>query len=234
MFRRLIRYGLALLPFLAAPALSDAAVITYDLNCIISGGSVEGGNSNCANGILSPSYGTLTYADNASDPNKVDVTIDLTSNSSGDPRKALHFFFNYDDAKFGNSTSFVFTGDLTTYSIAENAQKPDGYSGFLDIQSPATGNGGFEPITFTIALAGTDLNPADFNFLDTLNKIFAAVHIGNCGPESGICDQTSPGGNSIWVGATPRTTTVPEPTTLLLLGAGLLLVGMARTRTRQT
>lgn len=233
MFKRIFRYGLTLLPLLAAPALSDAAVITYDLNCIISGGSIEGGNSNCANGILSPSYGTVTYADNAIDPNKVDVTIDLTDNVSGDPRKALSFVFNYDDSKFSNSTPFVFAGDLTTYSIAENATKPDGYSGFLDIQSPATGNGGFEPITFTIALAATDLNPADFDFLDTLGKIFAAVHIGNCGPDSGICDQTSPGGNSIWVGAT-RVTTVSEPTTLLLIGAGLLLAGLARTRTRQT
>src|SRR4030095_3907406 len=107
----------------------------------------------------------------------VDVTIDLTGSGS----KALEMAFNYDDTKFSNATPFVLTGDITTALIDENNIKADGFNGGdFDVQVPKTGNGGFEPITFNIALAGIDLTVADFNFLDTSSQLFNAVHIGNC------------------------------------------------------
>jgi hypothetical protein len=189
---------------------ADAATIVYDLTCII------GGSLTCGQ----PSYGTVTFADNASNTSKVDVAIDLT----GSQEKVQSFYFNYNDTKFSNSTTFAFTGDVTTYSISENHQQADGYSsGKFDIQTPAHGNIGTEPISFTIGLASVDLNPADFAFRDTSGKLYNAVHIGNC--DFGICSDRV---TSVWVGA-PDPVAAPEPGSLGLLAAMLLgLTTLAR------
>lgn len=184
-----------------------ATLISYDLTCVISG------TLSCGQ----PSYGTVTVQDNASDPNKVDFTVDVI----GTGTKVLEFIFNYDPTKFSSSTSFVLTGDVSSYLNSEDGVQADGYSaGKFDVQTPATGNIGNEPISFTIALASTDLNPADFNFSDTSGKLFDAVHIGNL-PN---------GGGSIWVGSPGAGGggsgggggDVPEPGTIALLAMGLL------------
>ena len=167
--------ALAALVALAAGR-ADAAALTYDLTCIISS------SLSCGQ----PSYGTVTFADDATHPQKVDVTIDLTGNQE----KVQSFYFNYNDAIFGNSTSFIFSGDVTTYSINENQQKADGYSaGKFDIQTPNHGNIGTEPISFIIGRTGVDLDPDDFEFRDTSNKLYNAVHIGNC--DVGACSHAA-------------------------------------------
>jgi hypothetical protein len=194
---------------------SQAAVISHDLNTIINGGSSLSSTA---------SFGTITISDNATDANKLDFSINLV----GTGEKALSVYLNYNDATFSNSSAFVFTGGVTTRAISENSQQADGYTaGKFDIQTPATGNGGFEPLNFTVALSGTDLNPSMFDFTDTSGKLFAAVHIGNCGAST--CTPGATGEASIWVGAGPSTS-VPEPGSLMLLASGLLPLAFLRRR----
>jgi hypothetical protein len=202
---------------------ASALPISYDLNCIIPDG--------CVSEDVVPSYGTVTFDDSAGDPTKVDVTIELVGTS----QIVQGMWFNYDDAQFENN-AFVFSGDVTSGIVDENDQKPDGYpNDTFDIQVPATGNlsGDPEPYMFTISLALVDLDPSDFDFKDVLQHIFVAVHIGNCGPaEPRICEPGQTGNNSIFVGALGAPTSVPEPGTLSLFGAGLAGLGWVLRRRR--
>ncbi|PLZ80512.1 hypothetical protein CEN44_29450, partial [Fischerella muscicola CCMEE 5323] len=192
---------------------SDFTSIVYNLDCVISGtvgnNSYSGGN--CTNAGVS--FGTLTIKQNPSDPTKVDVVIDLAGDNV---HKILDVSLNYDDSKFQNNAFEVSSSspyDVKSYNVAENSIKAGPYSGLdLQISPKATGpsNDGY---TATISLDAFDLNPEDFDFQDQLNKIFAAVHIGNYGNNPGVS-----GGNSIWVGASsyykappPPPAKVPEP-----------------------
>lgn len=214
--KQLLMGGIAALAFgiLADIGSSQAAAITYSLNEIINGGSSL---------TSSPSFGSVTFSDNTTDANKVDVSISL----NGTGEKTLAFYFNYDPS-FGSSTPFTVSGGVTTLSNSENNQQADGYTaGKFDIQTPEHGNAGTEPLNFTIALSGTNLDPSSFNFTDTSGHLFDALHIGNCGDE-----RCTPGGNgeaSIWVGATPATA-VPEPASILLLASALLPLAVLRRR----
>lgn len=211
--------GIAALAFgmLVDVGTSHAAIMTYALNEIINGGS-----------SLTPSasFGSVTFSDNTSDANKVDVAISL----NGTGQKTLAFYFNYDPT-FGSSTHFTVSGGVSTLSNSENNQQADGYTaGKFDIQTPATGNAGTEPLNFTIALSGTNLDPSDFNFTDLSGHLFDALHIGNCGDDT--CTPAGLNGDaSIWVGAGPATA-VPEPTSILLLGSALLPLAILRRRNR--
>ncbi|OKH14379.1 hypothetical protein NIES592_09955 [Fischerella major NIES-592] len=200
-------------PSSTSTASSDFSSIVFNLDCVISGtvGNNSYSGSNCTNAGVS--FGTLTIKQNPFDSTKVDVVIDLAGDNV---HKILDVSLNYDDSKFQNNAFEVSSSspyDVKSSNVAENSIKAGPYSG-LDLKtSPkATGpsNDGF---TATISLDAFDLNPEDFNFQDQLNKIFAAVHIGNYGNDPGVS-----GGNSIWVGASsyykappPPPAKVPEP-----------------------
>jgi hypothetical protein len=199
---------------------ASAATMSYALDTILGG-------------TLTPSafnYGTFTYADNAN--GSVDFTID--TNPTGE--RVQEVFLNYNDTRFSNATSFTVTGDVTSFQTKENNQQADGYSsGKFDIQLPSNGNIGFAPITFNIALASQTLTIADFEFIDTSNSLYNAVHLGACGSNVPGC----PSGQSIWVGGDGLTTTqfnnkseVPEPTSMALFGVGVIGLGMLRRRMR--
>src|SRR3954462_2244892 len=94
----------ALLAFTLGGA--QAAVISHDLNTIINGG---------ASLSSTPSFGTITISDNASDATKLDFSVSL----AGTGQKVLSVYLNYNDATFSNSSAFVFTGGVTTGAISE-------------------------------------------------------------------------------------------------------------------
>ncbi|MBG1264215.1 hypothetical protein [Nostoc commune] len=206
---------------------ANAASFTYNLDCVISGTvgtqSYSGGSS-CAK--VDTSFGTLTIKDNAADAKKVDVVIDL---AGANKHKIQTFDLNYDDIKFQNSAFKIsaaspYAMGSNPIAVEENNQKPSGYKGKLDLEiNPSSTGPSNDGFTATISLNNFDLNAADFNFKDTLNQIFAAVHIGNYGNNPGVS-----GANSIWVGSTsyyqapPKPKYVPEPSTTVALGLFVL------------
>ena len=200
---------------------AHSAAISFDLNCIVTG------NNTCTSSLT---YGTISFTDNAGDTNAVDVTVDLV----GTGQRIQNVVFNYNDATFENN---AFSISPETVGVAENGKTMPPLNGlFFDLQVPANANmNTADPYVGTLTLAGFNLNPEDFNFKDSTGTLFAAVHIGTCGPNDGTCLPGQTGENSIKVGAPgDGLTPVPEPTTLLLLGsaAGIGLVQRWRRRPR--
>jgi len=170
-----------------------ASALVYDLNTLISGNSLT----------PTSSWGTFEITDNG---DSVDIEVNLIGD--GD-LKVLSFYFNYDDAAFENDPFSI----LPSVSVDENDLQADGYTlGKFDLVVPDTGNLGFEPYTGTLSLVGFNLDPEDFNFLDSGGNLFVAVHIGSIGEND----------DSLWVGSGNGTPPIPEPGTILLLGGGLL------------
>jgi hypothetical protein len=183
---------------------------SFPLNYTISGGAAS---------PSTVSFGTITFT-TITDPTDdyVRVDVDLVDTTSGDPHKVLGVWLNYNDAKFDSSTQDFYPN----IQEGENSLgSPGGYVNAWDLHAPETGNLGFEPQSFLICLAGTDLAVEDFLFTDNRGGgLIAGVHIGNYGGEPG-----RPGEDSIMVAAAPT----PIPGTFLLFGSGLAgLFGLRR------
>src|SRR5687768_3882467 len=161
--------------------------LSFDLNCAITA-------SGC---IPTASYGTITVTDSG---NSVIVTVDLVGSGAN---KVLKVDLNTDL----NSTGWSVTGGVNNLIASTNGVMADGYSaGRFDLQVPGTGNGGFEPLTFTLSKTSTNLNESNFNPLDSNGLMYAAVHIGSLActnQAAGLCSPGVRGENSLWVGSRP-------------------------------
>jgi hypothetical protein len=224
---RRVGIGLAVALVAAVPARSEAAVITWQLNCVIAGGAV------CTD---SSSLGTVTLTDGAVGT----VTGVLDYSGNGVLKDSVYLNFN---PTLDNTGWNVTGAKLDSFLADENNIKADGYNGDFDLRILFQ-NSQFEPYAFTITRTG--LTTADFLFRDDDNtQLFVAAHI-----QSGV---TSTGADcSIWMGSKGTGTptgpappcgpgggggggggggqTIPEPTSLALFG--LAALGAARARRR--
>ena len=194
------------------PASGEA--LSFSLNCIMTG------SNTCTPSV---SYGTISFTDN---DDGVDIQVDLV----GTGQRIQTVLFNYDDAKFANDPFSI----APSVSVVENGNTlPPFNGGGFDLQIPSQANMNTpDPYLGTLALASVNLDPGDFNFKDSSGTLFAAVHIGTCGPnEPAACLPGQTGTNSIKVGALgDPLTPVPEPTTLLLWGTTVVGLGLLKRR----
>lgn len=223
--QRLSLCALAVCLFSAA---LPAATLTYDLVCILA----NSGTNSCSN---SPTFGTVTLTDlTGADLGKVSVTVNLTGSGTN---KFKDLLLNFNSA--ANSTVTKITSDQTgsTNLLDLDDLEMNPYSGKFDVAG-STASAISEPYTaklsgFNVSNVAVALSTAAFNVKDTNNLFYVAVHVQNISCPNGACVPGQSGGGSIKVAGLLRPsddTTIPEPFTTALVGAGLVAVGLLKRR----
>ncbi len=206
---RILGLGALLASLAAAPAM-NAATITYDLT--VNGCSGSGG---CGTGT----FGTIQLTDNGLTGSAAAVNVVLTLTQAGE---------RFAGSGAGDALEFNVAGTVTITAITSGfavGPAPDTASTFGSFSHSVTcttcqgGQAGNPsgPLSFTV---GSSSGVTISSFTGNPTYFFASDIVGN--------------GNTGNVGALGTTTsTTPEPTTLSMLGAGLLGLGFIRSRVRK-
>ena len=194
-------------------------------------------NFSFGTGSAGTTFLTATF-DDQNTAGSVILTIDVSTLAVGS--RGLSFFFNYT----GNPSDLTDTGGGFSYVFAGTADAPKNVTnifddtaiccqadgdGFYDIEFNWTGNKKFlQSNTFTATITFAGLVATDF--IDTSvagpqGAFCTAAHIADAGGKDTESDH---------LGGSCRETEIPEPSTLLLFGTGLIGLGVLARRRRTT
>ncbi len=222
-----MKFGLrkSLVSFLFASALAlpaAADTLTLKLTCVL-------GNTACTSG---PSFGTITLVDTGA--NQVQLTVNV-----------LNTGIKFRDLALNLTSAGLALTDITSslsenLVISSNGFSNPNYTGLFDLGvSGAQGwnTAGPTPYVTTLAGVGGTLKVAMFNQLDSLNNVYAEIHLQSISCDDGACTPQQTGRGSIKVGGIldsyVTTNSVPEPQSAALLGTGLIGLAFAAKRMRR-
>jgi hypothetical protein len=197
----------------------NAATIALDLTCSLNGLASSG---SCSPG---PVFGTITLEDlTGVDAGKVEVTVDLGFAGTQNFRILMLNFV-------GAATTITDTDPSQNVVLINNNYSISPYGGLFDLGSG--GGMGWDAMTagpYSTVLSGNvPISTSDFLALDSLGKLFAAIHIQSIGSaDGGNCDGTNdpacvpgmPGPGSLKIGAPGFRIVkenVPEPSAFALV-----------------
>lgn len=198
---------------------AEAASITFDLDCLISGPS-------CTS---TTSKGSVVLTD-AADTDRIDIVVTVLGG------EVKQFWLNF-TGSVGAGYAFASSTPIAVEYDPNDAQA-DGYNiGFFDLEIPDSG-GSLGTLTYSMTLrlanGATDANldVSMFDAKSTNGALYAAVD--NTGRDgSGFL------GSQTCTGCTieeeiEELTTAPEPGSMVLLGSGLAALAFRRYRSRRT